>query len=136
MGENDAGRSGGLERPTTAEMSEAVTIPQSVTPEGLRARADIIRKAIGDESCARHLELAADEITKLRATGQAEKSPLEDKNLAGTSYQTEAYPKTRESRLVIYRGKKVIGFIVLDAEETYECGKEFIRAYDKIEGLE
>jgi hypothetical protein len=46
-------------------MNEAIVIPESVTPEGLRARADIVRKALGDESCARHLELAADEIVKL-----------------------------------------------------------------------
>ena len=65
MGEHDAGRSGGLERPTATEMNEAIHIPESVTPEGLRARADIVRKALGDESCARHLELAADEIVKL-----------------------------------------------------------------------
>lgn len=35
---------------------------ETVTPEGLRARADIVRKVYGDESCARHLELAADRI--------------------------------------------------------------------------
>ena len=60
MGEHE-----GLQRPTATEMNEAIHIPETVTPEGLRARADIVRKALGDESCARHLELAADEIVKL-----------------------------------------------------------------------
>ena len=54
-----------LFKPTATEMNEAIHIPETVTPEGLRARADIVRKALGDESCARHLELAADEIVKL-----------------------------------------------------------------------
>lgn len=40
-------------------------IPESVTPAGLRQRANIMR-GILDESCARHLEHAADEIERLR----------------------------------------------------------------------
>lgn len=36
-------------------------IPECVTPDGLRARADIMRGYM-DESCARHLELAAARI--------------------------------------------------------------------------
>lgn len=45
-------------------------IPECVTPDGLRARADIMRER-GDESCARHLELAADEIERLTASPAA-----------------------------------------------------------------
>lgn len=41
-------------------------IPESVTPDGLIARAGIMRER-GDESCARHLELAAEKIAKLGA---------------------------------------------------------------------
>lgn len=39
---------------------------ESVSPEGLRARADTVRDKLNDGgSCARHLELAADEIERL-----------------------------------------------------------------------
>jgi len=36
-------------------------IPETVSPAGLRYRAEIMRDK-GDESCARHLELAADKL--------------------------------------------------------------------------
>lgn len=41
-------------------------ITETVTPAGLRERAKIMRDIL-DESCARHLELAADEIERLRS---------------------------------------------------------------------
>lgn len=46
--------------------AELPRILECVTPVGLRARADIMRER-GDESCARHLELAANEIERLTA---------------------------------------------------------------------
>ena len=45
-------------------------IPEAVSPEGLRARAGMMRER-GDESCARHLELAAEKIIKLSAPPKA-----------------------------------------------------------------
>lgn len=40
---------------------------QTVTPDGLRARAELVRGKLNDGgSCAAHLELAADEIASLR----------------------------------------------------------------------
>ncbi len=44
-------------------------ISETVTPSGLRERAKIMRGLL-DEGCARHLELAADEIERLRETLQ------------------------------------------------------------------
>lgn len=41
-------------------------IPESVSPEGLEARARIMRQR-RDEACARHLELAAAKIRELTA---------------------------------------------------------------------
>jgi len=41
-----------------------MVIPESVSPAGLRERAKIMRGYM-DESCARHLELAADKIEAL-----------------------------------------------------------------------
>ncbi|KGT75838.1 hypothetical protein MA20_32130 [Bradyrhizobium japonicum] len=49
--------------PCSAE-TERHEIPETVTPDGLRARANIMREN-GDESCARHLELAAAKIDQL-----------------------------------------------------------------------
>lgn len=46
-------------------------IPETVTPAGLRERAKIMRDIL-DESCARHLELAADEIERLRCSAATE----------------------------------------------------------------
>lgn len=44
--------------------TERMQIPETVSPEGLRERAKIMRGYM-DESCARHLELAADRIEEL-----------------------------------------------------------------------
>lgn len=41
-----------------------MTIPETVSPDGLRERAKILLGYM-DESCARHLELAADEIERM-----------------------------------------------------------------------
>jgi len=43
-----------------------IHIPETVSPAGLRARADIMRGFM-DESCAHHLELAAARIEQLEA---------------------------------------------------------------------
>lgn len=47
-----------------------VKIPETVSPEGLRERAKIMRGSM-DESCARHLELAADRIEGLETWQRA-----------------------------------------------------------------
>ena len=100
MGEHNAGRSGGLARATLAEMREAIPIPEHVTPKGLRVRADIVRKSTGDESCARHLELAADEITRLKAKKKGDDPNLEADTYATATEQTtrggKAHPATRQ----------------------------------------
>lgn len=45
-----------------------VTIEETVTPEGLRARAEMVGNMLDDSgSCARHLVLAADRIAELEA---------------------------------------------------------------------
>lgn len=47
-------------------------LTETVTPEGLRARAAMVRHTLNDSgSCSRHLELAADEIEQLRAALRA-----------------------------------------------------------------
>lgn len=47
---------------------------ETVTPAGLRVRADLVRHALNDSgSCARHLELAADEIERLAALTAGER---------------------------------------------------------------
>lgn len=44
----------------------AVQMGECITPDGLRARAEIVRPLLNDSgSCARHLELAAAEIARL-----------------------------------------------------------------------
>ena len=47
-----------------------IHIPETVSPAGLRARADIMRGFM-DESCAHHLELAAARIEQLEAALRA-----------------------------------------------------------------
>ena len=131
MGEHDAGRSGGLERPTATEMREAIQIPESVTPEGLRARADMVRKALGDESCARHLELAADEIARLKARRVGDDPALE-----ATAYSTAVEKSTREAKFTLLREKRVLGYLVFPCEKVYDIGTHFLRLYDQLEGIE
>lgn len=131
MGEHNAGRSGGLARATLAEMREAIPIPEHVTPEGLRVRADIVRKSTGDESCARHLELAADEITRLKA-----KKKGDDPNLEADTYATATEQTTREAKLTLLRGKKVLGYLVIPCENVYGLGTHLLHLYDILEGIE
>ena len=51
-----------------SQPAAAVIIPETVSPEGLRQRACLARDRMNDSgSCARHIELAADEIETLRA---------------------------------------------------------------------
>lgn len=131
MGEYHAGRSGGLERPTVTEMNEAIVIPESVTPEGLRARADIVRKALGDESCARHLELAADEIARLNARRSGD-----DPNLEATAYGTATEKATRAAKFSLLREKRVLGYLVIPCEKVYDIGNHLLHLYDQLEGIE
>ena len=115
-------------KPTATEMSEAIAIPESVTPEGLRARADIIRKAIGDESCARHLELAADEIARLKARRGSD-------DLEATAYGTAIEKTEKEMRLTLLRGQKIMGYLVFPLEKVYDFGTHILRLYDELEGI-
>lgn len=50
-------------------------IPETVSPDWLRERAHLVR-ANGDESCARHLELAADVIEQQTAEIERKQSQL------------------------------------------------------------
>ena len=71
MGDRNADRRGGLEGKKAEKM---IQIPAVVTRKDCCVRADIMRWQ-GDESCARHLELAAEEIrVKVTASTTAEKS--------------------------------------------------------------
>jgi len=104
-------------------------IPESVTPDGLRARADIVRKA-GDESCARHLELAAEEIKRLRS-----KHFADDPTLEATGYATAIDTHTRHGKLTLTRYGKPMAHLVMEAEDVYELARGLMQNYDKIEGI-
>ena len=119
-------------KPTATEMTEAIAIPECVTPEGLRVRADLVRKATGDESCARHLELAADEIVRLAT----KRGPIDDDpSLQATGYHTAIEPATRHARLALMRRKTQLGYLVIPCEQVYDMGNHFLRLYDQLEGI-
>ncbi len=130
MGEHDASRSRGMERPTATEMNEAIAIPETVTPEGLRVRAKLVRESVGDESCARHLELAADEIARLKA-----KRPRDDPSLEATAYGTATAKSEREMKLILLKGEKVLGYLIFPCEKVYDFGTHILSLYDELEGL-
>ena len=119
-----------LFKPTVTEMSEAIHIPESVTPEGLRVRADIVRKSFGDESCARHLELAADEIARLKARPVGDDPALE-----ANAYSTATEKTTREAKLTLLREKRVLGYLVIPCEKVYDFGTHMLHLYDQLEGI-
>ena len=115
---------------------EEMMIPESVTPDGLRARAGIMRGQ-GDESCARHLELAAEEITRLKAR-QPAKNPLEDPELQAHSYSTATIDAERKLRFTLYKSsgqKDPLGYIIMECEEIYDVGMHLIKNYDRLENL-
>lgn len=58
-------------------MATQIKIPETVSAEGLRCRAEIVRRQ-GDESCARHLELAADKIEELSSRADQAITALAD----------------------------------------------------------
>lgn len=135
MGERNADRGGRLEGTPVAEM-----IPETVSPEGLRVRADMMRER-GDESCARHLELAADEIIRLKgeAPRSKTKDPLEDPELAAHSYSTATQPEEKRLRLTLYKSpgqKDPLGYMILTCEEIYDVSVHLMRNYDRLEGIE
>jgi len=131
MGVNDAGRGGGLDRPTATEMTEAITIPECVTPEGLRVRAGMVRKSYGDESCARHLELAANEITRLKARRVGD-----DPNLEATAYSTHIEKMERVVKFTLLRERRPLGYLVIPCERVYDTGNHLLSLYDQLEGIE
>jgi hypothetical protein len=112
-------------------MSEFNSIPESVSPEGLMARAEIMRAT--DPSCARHLELAAEEIKKLR--GQPGKKSVEDEEQA-TRYVTASSQKLKAGTLTLYRKDQVLGFLIMRVEEVYSLGSHLLHMYDKLEGIQ
>lgn len=131
MGKDDAGRSGGVDRPTAKEMTEFQAIPECVTPEGLMARADLMRPT--DPSCARHLELAAEEIRKLR--GQTPQKGVQG-DPQGTRYVTATNDKLKAATITFFRKDDLLGYMIFNPEETYELGSHLIHLYDKLEGIE
>ena len=115
-------------------------IPEAVSPEGLRARAGMMRER-GDESCARHLELAADEIIKLKAaapTRQRAKNPLDDPELEAVSYSTATIDDEKKLRFTLYKSsgqRDPLGYMILHCEEIYDVGEHLMRNYDRLENI-
>ena len=136
MGSRDAdcGRGlGGTEAPQMTGLTE------SVTPEGLRSRAGIMRLN-GDDSCARHLELAAAEIARLRSQVAAvsQEDPLDDEAFMAKSYRIDIDNQDKTARVVFFREPKqkvVLGYMIMECEEIYYFASALLRDYDKLEGI-
>ena len=138
MGDRNADRRGRLEG---SEAEEMRLIPEAVTPDGLIARAGIMRGQ-GDESCARHLELAAEEITRLwlerAASRQSAKNPLENPELQAASYSTATLDDEKKLRLTLYKNphqQDPLGYMILVCEEIYDMSSHLMKNYDKLEGI-
>ena len=136
---------------------EMMLIPEAVSPDGLRARAGIMRER-GDESCARHIELAAqaleqkeallgqaaeklgeaaDTIIKLKARRRS--NPLEDPNLEAVSYSTATQDEDKKLRLTLYKSpnqQDPLGYMILTCEQIYDVSMHLMRNYDRLEGIE
>ena len=156
MGDRNANRGGGLEGSPTKEM---MLIPEAVSPDGLRARAGIMRER-GDESCARHIELAAqaleqkeallgqaaeklgeaaDTINRLNAARQQPKNPLEDPELQAHCYRTDMDTDSKQVRILFFRDRnqqRLLGYMLMDSPEVYDVASTLMRKYDKLEGIE
>jgi hypothetical protein len=123
-------------------------LPEVVTPEGLNARASIMRER-GDESCARHLELAAHEIRRLRnvAMGKAADyyrggngNRLDDPAYAAQSYQVDVCPEDRCLRIQFFSGPQqqgdMLAYFEMESPDVYDFSTLLMRDYDKLEGIE
>lgn len=120
-----------LKYPTPVQMREFQDMPESVSPEGLLARADFMRAT--DPSCARHLELAAQEIRKLR--GQPIQEGLEDDELQATHWESRTNDRLKAATLTFRHRKALVGYLIMTPEETYELGTHLIHLYDRLEGI-
>jgi len=128
MGEGDADNSRRLDR---TEATEVSIIPETVSPEGLLIRAGIMRER-GDESCARHLELAAEEISKVKRR----KIPLTDPTIQAAGFQTATDEEAKKSRLVLLSAdRRPLAVLIMDVVQTYELGAAILKDYDKLEGI-
>lgn len=56
--------------------------------------------------------------------------------LAGDRYSTATHEGDRQMRLTLCKKDKILAYIVLEAEEIYELGKNMLKTYDKLEGIE
>lgn len=125
-------------KPSIKEMNEAIPIPTVVSPEGLRVRAKLVREITGDEHCARHLELAADEIAKLRKRKKPCRDDRgDDPELAATGYQMASVidGNTRDAKISLCQNGKVLAYLVMSAEQVYDIGAHFYKTYDELEGI-
>src|ERR1700675_2222243 len=106
-----------IQKPSASEMSEYLGIPESVSPEGLVARAEIVRAK--DPSCARHLELAAEEIKRLRRQTNAK---VVEPDQHATRFATNVNDRLKAATFTLFRKDDVLGFLIMDPEETYHIG--------------
>jgi hypothetical protein len=128
MGTRNADSCRGLDRSEATQM----TVVESVTPEGLRARATLMRES-GDESCARHLELAADEIATL-----SKPKKVDDESACARSYSTALDMDAKMMRVAFYAKaaqKDLLGFMLFDSSDGYEFAAHVLKNYDTLEGI-
>jgi hypothetical protein len=120
MGAGNANRSGGLDRPSPAQVIAALTkFADWEPPDSPRA------KAMRDAA-----------LTLRQLAPQAGD---EDSELHATSYAIETHKPTKELRLSFFKDldqKGLLGYLVLESPEVYDLGMYLIKNYDKLEGIE
>lgn len=120
MGTGNANRSGGLDRPSPAQVIAALTKFADWEPL--------------DSPRAKAMRDAALTLRQL-----APQSGDEDAELQAKGYSVETHKPTKELRLAIFKDrdqKALLGYLILESPEIYDLGTELIKHYDKLEGIE
>lgn len=137
MGTEDADSGGRMDRPKAAQMTGVY--PDNMTFNQLLARLDVLGKATPGEAGIA-LRTAAEVVGNVvKSTRQGTAAKLENPYFQARSYSTSHDLESGEYRLALFResGQKgLLGYIILKSPELYDMATDFMRGYDKLEGIE
>lgn len=74
----------------------------------------------------------------LRLLGPRPKHVLDDPNFQARGYQIDMDTRNHQLRLSFFRERQQkgpLGFIILEAPEIYDLGRDLIKHYDNLEGI-
>jgi|SRR5579864_5185218 len=122
MGAGNANRSGGLDRPSPAQVIADLDKFVGWEADG-SPRVAIMREAAA---------------LLRRFAPKAGGDPLEDPDYQARSYRLDTDKREKQLRICFFRDhrqKGPLGYLVLETPEIYSLGTDLIKHYDSLEGI-